>query len=54
MGVYFGEQIPNARDLVIQDAIKKYGKDANGVYKDPLKLILTLPRASKHNPWNVV
>ena len=27
MGVYFGEQIPNARDLEILDAIKKYGKD---------------------------
>ena len=46
--------IPNARDLEILDAIKKYGKDSNGVYKDPLKLLQTLPRASNDHPWNVV
>jgi len=46
--------IPNARDLQILDAINKYGKGADGVYKDPVKLLLTLPRASKHHPWNVV
>ena len=46
--------IPNARDLEILDAIQKYGKGADGLYKDPVKLILNLPRASKYHPWNVV
>tara|TARA_R100000458_G_C8078500_1_gene114285 strand:+ start:373 stop:546 length:174 start_codon:yes stop_codon:yes gene_type:complete len=37
--------IPNERDLKIKDAIKKFGKDEKGKYKNPTKLIETLPRA---------
>ncbi len=44
--------IPNERDKVILDAVKKFGKGKDGVYKDPVKLIESLPRASKYHPWN--
>ena len=44
--------IPNERDLEIQRVWKKYGKGKDGAYKDPLKLIQHLPRASKYHPWN--
>ena len=46
--------IPNTRDLKIKDAIKKYGKDSKGNYKDPTKLIQNLPRASKKRKVNEV
>ncbi len=46
--------IPNQRDLKIKDAVKKYGKDSKGNYKDPAKLIQNLPRASKKRKVNEV
>ena len=46
--------IPNQRDLKIKDAVKKYGKDSKGNYKDPAKLIQNLPRASKQHEVNSV
>ncbi len=42
--------IPNARDLKIKDVMKKYGKDKDGKYKDPIKLIENLPKAKKLSP----
>tara|TARA_R100000781_G_scaffold17043_1_gene13662 strand:+ start:402 stop:575 length:174 start_codon:yes stop_codon:yes gene_type:complete len=42
--------IPNARDLKIKDVMKKYGKDKDGNYKNPTKLIENLPRAKKLSP----
>ena len=37
--------IPNARDLRIQDAVQKYGKDKKGKYKNPALLIQHLLKA---------
>ena len=45
--------IPNKRDLLIKDAVKKYGKK-DGKYQDPTKLIQNLPRASKQHEVNSV